>query len=100
MDTDFHVQSKNLCIEANLYLLKMIAKEYKVPVITFFELNRVSLAMKPFEESKYIDKIAIFRSSRDEMPIFNRRGVKIIPTEDNLELSIFDEYKRIPVTFG
>ena len=98
MDTDFHVQSKNLCIEANLYLLKMIAKEYKVPVVTFFELNRLSLEMKPFGESKFIDKIAIFRSSRDEMPIFNRRGVKIIPLEDNLELSIFDEYKRIHVT--
>jgi len=59
-----------------------------------------SMVNSETEESKYIDKFAIFQSSRDERSIFNRRGIKIIPLEGNIELSLFEEYKLIHVTFG
>jgi replicative DNA helicase len=33
METNFQTPSKEMTLEANLYLMKMIAKEYKIPVI-------------------------------------------------------------------
>jgi len=66
--TDFHCSSQGMCVAANLYLLKMIAKEYKIPVIAFTELYPDKALLQPIADSEYIDKMIIFHSGQERVP--------------------------------
>lgn len=66
--TDFHCSSQGMCVAANLYLLKMIAKEYQIPVIAFTELYSDKALLQPIADSEYIDKMIIYHVSRERVP--------------------------------
>ena len=92
MTTDFMVSNINLCLAANLYLLKMIAKEYKIPVITFVEISRNPALNTPFAESEYIDNMVIFQTIEDDSLRAFRDGAKVISisNDDTIEHTLFD----------
>ena len=92
MATDFQISAAELCIKANLYLLKMVAKEYKIPVLAFTEISRNEELNRPFEVSEYIDGMLIFKSTEDDSPYLSRKGVKIITIGDGMsaEPTLFD----------
>lgn len=66
--TDFHCSSQGMCVAANLYLLKMIAKEYQIPVIAFTELYSDKALLQPIADSEYIDRMIIFHSGKERVP--------------------------------
>ena len=92
METDFQISTAELCIAANLYLLKMIAKEYKIPVVAFCEISRNPALNIPFEKSEYIDGMLVFQSVEDDSPHPLRKGTKVIIVGDGLsvEPTLFD----------
>ena len=65
MDTDFKTQTKGLALEANLYLLRMVAKEYKIPIIIASDYN--DLSAKKLTESIYVNKILNVVTSNDNI---------------------------------
>ena len=52
-----------MTLEANLYLVKMIAKEYKIPIIVSTNYDKISLDR--ILESDHIDKTMIVRTTDD-----------------------------------
>jgi len=65
MGTNFQTLSKEMQIEANLYLMKMIAKEYKIPVIIFTRYDK--MYMDKIMESNHIDKTMIIKTTDDDI---------------------------------
>lgn len=65
METDFHTPSKEMMLEANLYLLKMIAKEYNIPIIASISYDK--LYLDKILESNHIDKTMIVKTSDDNI---------------------------------
>lgn len=63
METNFQTPSKEMTLEANLYLLKMIAKDYKIPIIVSTNYDKISLDR--ILESDHIDKTMIVRTTDD-----------------------------------
>lgn len=65
METNFQTPSKEMTLEANLYLMKMIAKEYKIPIIVSTSYDKIYLD-KIFE-SNHIDKTMIVKTTDDNI---------------------------------
>lgn len=65
METDFHSPSKEMTLEANLYLLKMIAKEYNIPIIVSTSYDKIYL--DKILESNHIDKKMIVKTTDDNI---------------------------------
>ncbi len=65
METDFHSPSKEMTLEANLYLLKMIAKEYNIPIIASISYDK--LYLDRILESNHIDKTMIVKTTDDNI---------------------------------
>ena len=63
METNFQTPSMEMTLEANLYLVKMIAKEYKIPIIVSTNYDKISLDR--ILESDHIDKTMIVRTTDD-----------------------------------
>lgn len=65
MGTNFQAPSKEVQMEANLYLMKMVAKEYKIPVIvsTRYVQNHIDKIL----ESTHIDKTIIMKTADDDV---------------------------------
>ena len=58
MKTDFVVTSKEYAIMANLYLLKMVAKKQKIPVLLIGDGN----SMPVINSNEYVDKVHNYES--------------------------------------
>ena len=65
MGTNFQTPSKEVQMEANLYLMKMIAKEYKIPVIVSTRYDK--MYMDKIMESSHIDKTMIIKTTDDDI---------------------------------
>ena len=65
METNFQTPSKEMTLEANLYLMKMIAKEYKIPIIVSTSYDKIYLDR--ILESNHIDKTMIFKTTDDNI---------------------------------
>ena len=65
VETNFQTPSKELLLEANLYLMKMIAKEYKIPVIVSTRYDK--MYMDKIMESNHIDKTMIIKTTDDDI---------------------------------
>lgn len=65
METDFHSPSREMTLEANLYLLKMIAKEYNIPIIASISYDK--LYLDRILESNHIDKTMIVKTTDDNI---------------------------------
>lgn len=65
METNFQTPSKEMTLEANLYLLKMIAKEYNIPIIASISYDK--LYLDRILESNHIDKTMIVKTSDDNI---------------------------------
>lgn len=63
METNFQTPSKEMTLKANLYLLKMIAKDYKIPIIVSTNYDKISLDR--IWGSDHIDKTMIVRTTDD-----------------------------------
>lgn len=66
--TDFLCPSKGMSVAANLYLLKMLAMKYEIPIIAFAELYPDKSLLQPLADSEYIDKMIIYHVSRERVP--------------------------------
>lgn len=88
MITDFPVSSKAVALDANLYLLNMIAKEYKIPIVVTIDGN-YSYVWERLNESSYIDKMLAVRCRFDKIDkaeAFSIPIVTIPPDEKQPEL--------------
>ena len=65
MGTNFQTPSKEVQMEANLYLMKMVAKEYKIPVIVSTRYDKV--LMDKIVESNHVDKSMIIKTTDDDI---------------------------------
>lgn len=65
METTFQTPSKEMELEANLYLMKMIAKEYRIPIIVSMSYDKIYLDR--ILESDHIDKTMIVKTSDDNI---------------------------------
>ena len=90
--TDFHCSSQGMCIAANLYLLKMIAFEYQIPVLAFTELYPDKALLQPIVDSEYIDKMIVFHAEKERVPKPIRTGAKIFSDGIKLPKIPFDIY--------
>lgn len=66
--TDFLCPSMGMSVAANLYLLKMLAMKYEIPIIAFAELYPDKSLLQPLADSEYIDKMIIYHVSRERVP--------------------------------
>lgn len=76
--TDFHCLSQGMCVAANIYLLKMIASKYQIPVIAFTELYPDKELLQPIADSEYINKMIIFHADKERVPKPIRADTHII----------------------
>ena len=65
METNFQTPSKEMTLEANLYLMKMVSKEYKIPIIVSTNYDKIYL--DKILESNHIDKTMIVKTSDDNI---------------------------------
>ena len=73
-------------------LLKMIAKEYKIPVIAFTELYPDKALLQPIADSEYIDKMIIFQAEKERVPKPVRADANIFSDGVTLQAIPFDIY--------
>lgn len=90
--TDFHCSSQGMCVAANLYLLKMIASKYQIPVIAFTELYPDKALLQPIVDSEYIDKMMIFHANKERVPKPVRADANIFRDGVTLPEIPFDIY--------
>ena len=90
MATDFHTSSYVQALEAILYLLKMVAKKFNIPVIVFAEYS-ISSVHNKLIESNYIDKIILVQTEDDrvEPSLTTVLPTIIIPSQKS-PLNLFD----------
>ena len=95
IDTDFTCKEHHLRIAANLYLLRMIAVEYDIPVIVFTEYSFDNSICTVFSDSEYIERLTIYRFPRERIPKPTRNGTLFLSTDKRrkqsaeLELPLF-----------
>lgn len=92
IQTDFHCSSQGMCVAANLYLLKMIASEYRIPVIVFTELYPDKALLEPIVDSEYIDKMIIFHADKEKVPKPVRADANIFPDGVTMQEIPFEIY--------
>lgn len=98
IDTDFTCKEHHLRIAANLYLLRMIAVEYDIPVIVFTEYSFDNSICTVFSDSEYIERLTIYRFPRERIPKPTRNGTLFLSTDKRrkqsaeLELPLFITY--------
>ena len=80
IETDFTCTESNLRIEANLYLLRMIAVEYDIPVIAFTEYYSDDSICTTLADSEQIERMVIYRLPRERLPKRTRRDSVILST--------------------
>ena len=80
VETDFDCSQPHLRIAANLYLLKMIAVEYDIPVVAFTEFCSNESICTTFADSEYIERMVICRLNRERLPKATRHDVQVIST--------------------
>ncbi len=90
--TDFHCSSQGMCVAANLYLLKMLASEYKIPVVAFTELYPDKALLQPIADSEYIDKMVIFHADKERVPKPVRSDASVFSDGITLQEIPFDIY--------
>lgn len=65
METNFQTPSKEMTLEANLYLLKMLGKEYKIPII--FSMTYDKTYLDKIQETNHISKTVLFKTTDDNI---------------------------------
>lgn len=80
IETDFTCTEPYLRIAANLYLLRMIAVEYDIPVIAFTEYSSDDSICTTFSDSEYIEQMVIYRLPRERLPKPSRTGSLVLST--------------------
>ena len=86
--TDFHCNKADMCIAANLYLLKMLATEYKIPIVAFAELYPDKALRIPLADSEYIDELVIFHAPREKVLEPIRYNAKVFSTSHKMKRTI------------
>lgn len=96
VETDFYTPSKEVRLEANLYLMKMIAKEYKIPVIISTRYDIVF--MDKIIESNYIDKTMIIKTIDDDIDeIFNTIYSTITVPQHDFADNLFESVLSVSI---
>ena len=80
IETDFPCPSPALSVAANLYLLKMLAVEYDIPVIAFSELNPEQSLCATFADSEDIQKLVVYRVQKERLPRPIREDAVVLST--------------------
>ena len=80
IETDFTCTEPYLRIAANLYLLRMIAVEYDIPVIAFTEYYSDDSICTTLAASEQIERMFIYRLPRERLPMHTRRDSVILST--------------------
>ena len=93
--TDFHCTKTEMCIAANLYLLKMLATEYKIPIVAFAELYPDKVFRIPLADSEYIDELVIFHAPREKVPEPIHYNAKVFSSAYKIKRTI---QREIPFT--
>lgn len=86
--TDFHCNKADMCIAANLYLLKMLAIEYKIPIVAFAELYPDKTLRAPLADSEYIDKMVVFHTPKEKAQEPIRYNSQILSTSHKITRTI------------
>ena len=96
METDFQTPSREMTLEANLYLVKMIAKEYKIPIIISTNYDEISLDR--ILESDHIDKTMIVKTTDDSVDdALNALYSTITVPKSNLASNLFESVLSVVV---
>ena len=96
METDFQTPSREMSLEANLYLVKMIAKEYKIPIIVSTNYDKISLDR--ILESDHIDKTMIVKTTDDSVDdALNTLYSTITVPKSNLASNLFESVLSVVV---
>ena len=96
METDFQTPSREMTLEANLYLVKMIAKEYKIPIIVSTNYDKISLDR--ILESDHIDKTMIVMTTDDFVDdALNTLYSTITVPKSNLASNLFESVLSVVV---
>ena len=93
--TDFHCTKTDMCIAANFYLLKMLATEYKIPIVAFAELYPDKVFRIPLAESEYIDKMVIFHTPKKKVLKPIRFNAMVFSTAHKMKKTI---QREVPFT--